>query len=113
LEANEDSDHSVADFVIIVKLFEMIQLLALILLASILVVATARRRRNVNFSQSNGLSAKAPTEVKDDNPSDGNGSKPTIEPLPDFDWQATPPTKLRPFKPTYNITMGVSRFTCT
>jgi hypothetical protein len=30
----------------------------------------------------------------------------TIKPLPDFDWKTTPPLKLRPFKPTFNITMG-------
>ncbi|KAK4100411.1 FAD/NAD(P)-binding domain-containing protein [Parathielavia hyrcaniae] len=34
-------------------------------------------------------------------------SKPLIEPLPDFDWKSTPPMKLRPFKPTYNITMAI------
>ncbi|SPQ26374.1 9ac65be4-98c9-47fc-87de-6291443aceb4 [Thermothielavioides terrestris] len=32
---------------------------------------------------------------------------PAIEPLPDFDWKITPPMKLRPFKPTYNITMAI------
>jgi len=29
-----------------------------------------------------------------------------IEPLRDFDWQSTPPMKLRPFKPKYHLTMG-------
>jgi len=32
---------------------------------------------------------------------------PKIEPMAeDFDWQDTAPLKLRPFKPTYFITMG-------
>lgn len=30
-----------------------------------------------------------------------------IEPLPDFDWRTATPMNLRPFKPTYHITMGV------
>jgi hypothetical protein len=29
-----------------------------------------------------------------------------IEPLRNFDWRAEKPKRLRPFKPTYNITMG-------
>lgn len=32
---------------------------------------------------------------------------PEIEPLSDFRWQNTPPLKLRPFQPKYNLTMGV------
>lgn len=34
-----------------------------------------------------------------------------IEPLHDFDWEATPPMKLRPFKPKYHLTMGEEAFT--
>ncbi|KAH6623785.1 hypothetical protein F5144DRAFT_584307 [Chaetomium tenue] len=34
-----------------------------------------------------------------------------ITPLPDFDWKTTPPLKLRPFKPTYNITMALQNST--
>ncbi|KAK0716663.1 hypothetical protein B0T21DRAFT_352081 [Apiosordaria backusii] len=30
-----------------------------------------------------------------------------IEPLPNFSWQDTPPLQLRPFKPTYHITMAI------
>lgn len=37
---------------------------------------------------------------------DGPRPKITIGPLADFDWSNTPPMKLRPFKPTYYITMG-------
>ncbi|KAK4038061.1 putative FAD binding protein [Parachaetomium inaequale] len=37
--------------------------------------------------------------------------KPKIEPLNDFDWRATPPMKLRPFKPTYHITMAIQNST--
>jgi hypothetical protein len=33
---------------------------------------------------------------------------PAIEPLVDFEWTTTLPTKLRPFKPVYNITMGMN-----
>jgi hypothetical protein len=32
-----------------------------------------------------------------------------IEPLHDFDWESTPPMKLRPFKPKYHLTMGKGR----
>lgn len=30
-----------------------------------------------------------------------------IEPLHDFDWKTAPKRQLRPFKPTYHITMGM------
>ena len=39
-----------------------------------------------------------------------------IEPLHDLDWKATPPLKLRPFKPKYHLTMGkdaVDSLICT
>ncbi|WAO95902.1 Hypothetical protein NCS54_01355000 [Fusarium falciforme] len=36
----------------------------------------------------------------------GQGIVP-IEPLHDFNWRAEKPKQLRPFKPTYNITMGI------
>ncbi len=39
-----------------------------------------------------------------------SGSPLAIEPLPNFDWQATAPLQLRPFKPTYNITMGTLNY---
>jgi len=29
-----------------------------------------------------------------------------INPLSDFEWESTPPIKLRPFKPNYHLTMG-------
>jgi len=32
---------------------------------------------------------------------------PVVEPLPNFDWKTTEPIKLRPFKPKYNLTMGL------
>jgi hypothetical protein len=35
-----------------------------------------------------------------------------IEPLHDFDWESTPPMKLRPFKPKYHLTMGKERRQC-
>lgn len=35
--------------------------------------------------------------------------EPRIEPLNGFVWDATSPLKLRPIKPTYNITMGKFR----
>ena len=33
-----------------------------------------------------------------------------LEPLRDFDWESTPPMKLRPFKPKYHLTMGRKLF---
>lgn len=36
-----------------------------------------------------------------------------IEPLHDFDWESTPPVKLRPFKPKYHLTMGKGAFDAT
>jgi len=33
-----------------------------------------------------------------------------IEPLHDFDWESTPPMKVRPFKPKYHLTMGEEAF---
>lgn len=32
---------------------------------------------------------------------------PEVETLTDFRWQDTPPLKLRPFQPKYNLTMGM------
>jgi hypothetical protein len=29
-----------------------------------------------------------------------------IDPLPGFEWESTPPIKIRPFKPKYHLTMG-------
>ncbi|GAB1317384.1 hypothetical protein MFIFM68171_07594 [Madurella fahalii] len=46
--------------------------------------------------------------AKPDGPSPNTTS---IEPLADFDWKATPPMKLRPFKPTYHITMALQNST--
>ncbi|KAL2179347.1 uncharacterized protein P884DRAFT_238527 [Thermothelomyces heterothallicus CBS 202.75] len=37
--------------------------------------------------------------------------EPRIEPLDDFVWDATPPLKLRPIKPTYHITMALQNST--
>jgi hypothetical protein len=33
-----------------------------------------------------------------------------ITPLTDFDWNTTEPTKIRPFKPKYHLTMGITPF---
>ncbi|KAE8141165.1 hypothetical protein BDV38DRAFT_268823 [Aspergillus pseudotamarii] len=33
---------------------------------------------------------------------------PSIEPLPDFNWETTEPLKFRPFKPKYHLTMALS-----
>ncbi|KAL1957911.1 hypothetical protein VTO42DRAFT_5303 [Malbranchea cinnamomea] len=33
--------------------------------------------------------------------------RPPIEPLKNFDWRATEPMKLRPYKPLYHLTMGL------
>ncbi|KAB8241859.1 hypothetical protein BDV35DRAFT_384531 [Aspergillus flavus] len=45
------------------------------------------------------------------NPTSDNESQktyPPIEPLPDFNWEATEPLKFRPFKPKYHLTMALS-----
>lgn len=36
-----------------------------------------------------------------------------IESLHEFDWESTPPMKLRPFKPKYHLTMGKEAVTST
>ena len=108
---------SVSSHLEIFKLFNPIWLVVkmgflfvFVLIAVAVVAALARRRRETAPSPSSGES-KVPTPVKNEKP-DGNneGSEcpSDIEPLLDFDWRATPPMKLRPFKPTYNITMGNS-----
>ncbi|PSS12800.1 hypothetical protein M430DRAFT_124428 [Amorphotheca resinae ATCC 22711] len=42
--------------------------------------------------------------------SDEKTKDPTTEiiPLPDFDWRTTEPLKIRPFKPKYHLTMGLT-----
>ncbi|WYZ42327.1 hypothetical protein EsH8_VI_000026 [Colletotrichum jinshuiense] len=40
-------------------------------------------------------------------PQEKSEEKISIEPLKDFDWQHTDPTKHRPFKPIYHITMAI------
>ena len=86
-------------------------LFALVLFAVVVVAAIARRRRETAASVFSSGVSKVPIPLKDEKP-DGNNKVSIchsgIEPLPDFDWRATPPMKLRPFKPTYNITMGNS-----
>ena len=83
-------------------------LLALVLTVVVLVTIVARRRR-VPSSLAAGKDTKVSVSVKDEKRSGSNTAcqSPEIEPLPDFDWRATPPTQLRPFRPTYNITMGM------
>ena len=60
---------------------------------------TYHRGINTAISQSNGEKKASeqenPLRVYQD-----------IEPLHDFDWESTPPLKLRPFKPKYHLTMG-------
>ncbi|OCK77062.1 hypothetical protein K432DRAFT_445620 [Lepidopterella palustris CBS 459.81] len=34
-----------------------------------------------------------------------------ISPLPDFNWQTTPPLQIRPFKPKYHLTMALQKIT--
>lgn len=83
-------------------------LFALVLIVVVLAATVARRRR-VPSSLAAGNGAKRSVSVKYEKRDESNTAvkSPQIEPLPDFDWQATPPTRLRPFRPTYNITMGM------
>ncbi len=84
-------------------------LLALVVIAVMVVAAIACRRRETAPSSSRGDSKVPPVKNEKINESNKiSKCRPDIEALPDFDWQATPPMKLRPFKPTYNITMGIS-----
>lgn len=46
------------------------------------------------------------TREKDIEQDDALKAYQDIEPLTEFDWQSTPPMKLRPFKPKYHLTMG-------
>ncbi len=99
-----------APFFLLCPQFKMAVLVALLLILAFAVAAVVRRRSSpsptpiihpdskpVKYESENGTPRTATPEPKPDD----------IEPLPDFDWQATPPLQLRPFKPTYNITMGV------
>lgn len=87
-------------------------LFALVLIASVLVGAIACRRKGFQLPHQRPLSSpdfKVSTTAKGERTDGSNTTpswKPAIEPLADFDWRATPPTKLRPFKPIYHITMG-------
>ncbi|KAK4152214.1 hypothetical protein C8A00DRAFT_16454 [Chaetomidium leptoderma] len=99
-------------------------LLALVLIASALVaLATLATRRRLCFSSqpsltsdhaNSGATTPSQREKKKGRSSESPESKPNIEALPDFDWRSTAPTKvtkLRPFKPTYNITMAIQTST--
>ncbi|KAK4241195.1 hypothetical protein C8A03DRAFT_12527 [Achaetomium macrosporum] len=86
---------------------------ALVLIVSVLVAAYARRRRELCLRDKAqlrpGTSSRGEREKTDENTKSELTS--TIEPLRDFDWQVTRPLKLRPFKPTYNITMAIQATT--
>jgi hypothetical protein len=101
--------------------FKMAFLLAFVLILCVIVTTIAGLHRRFQFQQQSALSPGSRDSEKKGTGSrhgvekteagidkSSPGWKPTIEPLPDFDWIATPPTKLRPFKPQYHITMGVS-----
>ena len=60
---------------------------------------TIHRSTNAAVSQSNEKRDAAEQE-------DPLRAYQDIEPLHDFDWESTPPMKLRPFKPKYHLTMG-------
>jgi hypothetical protein len=90
-------------------------LLVFVFILTIIVgrIATRRRlfppqRKSAPALRAENSDVKAPSLNQNDG-ENGNASewKPKIDPLDDFDWKATPPMKLRPFRPTYHITMGV------
>lgn len=87
----------------------MMAFLFAFVLIVVVLAATVARRRRVPSSLAAGNDAKLSVSAEDEKRGESNTTvkSPEIEPLPDFDWQATPPTQLRPFRPTYNITMGM------
>lgn len=81
-------------------------LLALTLIAFAFVAGIIRRGKTWKTLFNSTADFKVPVSVKANGRSNAGWDR-TIEPLPDFDWTITPPTKLRPFKTVYNITMGM------
>jgi len=92
----------------------MAVLVAFLLVLAFVVAVVARRRPSISTPPlvHHDVKPLVPLAVDHEgaNGSTATPPEPTmgdIEPFPDFDWRATPPLQLRPFKPTYNITMGV------
>ncbi|KAK4142894.1 uncharacterized protein C8A04DRAFT_12809 [Dichotomopilus funicola] len=92
--------------------------LVFIFTLSIAVVVITRHRpwsrHRYQFPNSHIDSSEKSTSVGDDKENeDGNPPKwgSGIEPLDGFDWRATPPLKLRPFKPIFNVTMAIQNST--
>jgi hypothetical protein len=92
---------------------EMAFLYALVVILGVVVATFARRRRGLSLTDKVqprlGASWRGGSGNIDEN-NKASESASTIEPLTEFDWEVTPPLKLRPFKPTYNITMSVFHF---
>jgi hypothetical protein len=75
-------------------------------LASLLAFAYLRLRRTESHPIAFPSTENEKSGVEKDDPL---AAYYAINPLPDFDWRATPPIKLRPFKPKYHLTMGECR----
>jgi hypothetical protein len=71
--------------------------------ASLLASVYTRLRRTKRHSVALSSIEHAKSSVKQDDPL---AAYHAIDPLPDFDWESTPPIKIRPFKPKYHLTMG-------
>ncbi|KAK1753386.1 hypothetical protein QBC47DRAFT_386276 [Echria macrotheca] len=87
---------------------------AALLVAIILLVYRQAPRQNAVTavrlaSEKWGLSMdkRRDEELADRGTHDATEVMPEIKPLPDFRWETTEPARLRPFKPTYHITMAL------
>jgi hypothetical protein len=83
-------------------------LLPLALVALSIARAFTRRRKAARTPSMNVYKVSPTEKQTTHRDSQTPEPMPPIEPLADFDWATTPPTKLRPFKPVYNITMGMT-----
>jgi hypothetical protein len=82
-----------------IPFFDMYHILPVALLSVLILVIVQLRSRRARYS------AQQPTEYLHEKRAREDVYD-AIEPLPDFDWQNTPPLKIRPFKPKYHLTMG-------
>jgi hypothetical protein len=80
-----------------------IHVLLALAVASLILVVYTRLRRTKYYVVAVPSKNNAKTWVEQDNPL---AAYYAIDSLPDFDWRSTSPTKIRPFKPKYHLTMG-------
>jgi hypothetical protein len=78
-------------------------LLLALALASLLAFVHKRLKRKEHDAVALSRVENGKSSVKQEDPF---AAYHAIDPLPDFDWESTPPIKIRPFKPKYHLTMG-------